>query len=284
MILLNTQTAQNNFFGISFVLKLIFPRAVVVSNKKISLAWVLHFQIENFVFVQVCYVYLVLADCRIEWSLEFWSERGIFQIDEFGHHETLFTFSLIDNVICVYSEWLEVFSDLSLNFSHTCPYVRPHLLALSLTLSNEHLFHGTHLFFLSGIKELLKSLIFLPQLSNKLVDLTFVDDRLVFNLFSFVCISQCWECFFAVVVSWGDGTYHGGFGVASESVLQDSGESRLPVRNGDVFNFSYTLIGKGFDDSAQSMERLIDQRCLFESVLIVSDTGFRDTLTTCEVD
>ncbi len=166
MIFLNTQTAQNNLFGISFVLKLIFCHAIVISNKKISLAWVLYFQAENLVLVQVCYVNLGFTDCRTKRSLKLRSKRGILQVNELCHHDTFFTISFINNLVCVYGKRLKVFSDFSLNLSHTCPYIRPHLFAFSLALSNQHLFHRTNFIFLRSIKKLLKSLILLPELSN----------------------------------------------------------------------------------------------------------------------
>jgi len=107
---------------------------------------------------------------------------------------------------------------------------------------------------------------FLSKSPDELVSFTFVYYCLVLNLLGLVCISKSSKGLVVVISGWGNGTDHEGFGVASQSILEDTGEARISVRDNHVFSLARGLIRKSRDDQAEDRQTFVDSGCFFESV------------------
>ena len=104
-----------------------------------------------------------------------------------------------------------------------------------------------------------------------------VDPGLVLDFLGPVCELECRLRLPEGIGRRGDHCHHGGLAVASEGVLQDSGELGVPV--GDVG--SCLLVGEGGDDVSEGAQRLVDFLTLFQA--LSSGLSHSDPLTTSKI-
>ena len=144
--------------------------------------------------------------------------------------------------------------------------------------------HSVHLHDFLGGLALVESVELLLQLGDLVLVLTqesilgvLVDTRLILDVLSAGRIAKRVHRLVKVVVSWSDIGNHDCFGVATEGVLEQSGQ--LTVTVWDVGGLG---IGEGRDNMAQRRQRQVDLRGFLESIARGSSLG--DSLRTRQID
>lgn len=134
-------------------------------------------------------------------------------------------------------------------------------------------------------QKLLQLFILLLEFPNEFVLCTLVNHSLVLDLLRSVRVSERRQGLLEVHVRGRNGADHDGLGVATEGVLQNTGQTGVSVRHNLLLGLAHCLVGEYTDASTKRRQALVDSATFLQSLTRCSSlAGLLGTSQVNEID